>query len=210
MVVGLHGSFGRFLSDPTLAGWERVSSADKMSNMERLVALDLETGGLDPSEHSIIEIAAYHPESGETIQRLVRNETYHVTDQAMDVHGYKIRDLASANYVGIVDEEVKNWLDETVDGNAIAVGMNVYFDLACLGEHMPQTASRFSHRTLDVTSLQFFRDCCRGQRLGASASYFKNHVFEDEYTHSALDDAKVAWKVVEALISDVDKEVFPS
>jgi oligoribonuclease len=142
--------------------------------MGRLIALDIETTGLNPDTNCILQLAMVEVDP-ETLQQV--GEPF-----AMDVHDYVramhaktglLGRLAGAETRSHVQRAAMRWLDGK---RCTVLGDSVHFDMAFLRVHMPALHACFSHRILDTTSIWL--------GLGLSKPETKN-----DNEHDALADA---------------------
>jgi len=77
----------------------------------KTVFFDLETGGLDYKRHPVIQIAAYHPESGDEFEAKVKFDPRRATPEALKINHYdeKVWD-AEAKAAQEVAREFGEWL----------------------------------------------------------------------------------------------------
>ena len=119
-----------------------------------IIAIDLETDGLDPVGGQILEISAHYLDSD-----------LHVLDSFEGVLSFDtstftplIRDMHTKN--GLIDESATCGLDDFADwmrpySHAVLLGSSVHFDREWLLEH---TDLDLSHRVIDVSSMQGLYD----------------------------------------------------
>lgn len=109
-----------------------------------ITGLDIETTGLDPAAHRIIEIAAlrYDADTGEFIDKLVRrvNPERSIDPEAQNVHGIALEDLAGEPTWSAIAGEVLDFLclsDTVVIHNAQFDGPFVAEEMTRAGLVMP-------------------------------------------------------------------------
>lgn len=136
--------------------------------LRRVVVVDLETSGLVPGAHGILEIGAVPLDPGHpgTFHREVRLEWHMEWDAgAAIVHGFTREEASSHRRTtdAVAVEDLLDWLDDEVlrgiEGRAVLAGMNPRFDR----DHLAHVADRadlgarfaglVSHRTLDLHTL---------------------------------------------------------
>lgn len=126
----------------------------------RYVSIDLETTGLDPAKHQILEIGAAAFDLGhglvDTFSLFVRHESLSGTAYALAVNYRLIKAIADGQGVDLKDalDRFSDWLKgHEVDGKVVAAGKNFGgFDrlfLECSGFPV----GRFHHRSLDPAVL---------------------------------------------------------
>jgi oligoribonuclease len=137
-------------------------------NTERLIWLDLETFGLDPIQHPILEIGLRITDLElKTIDDYhdiiwIQNN-YERRRKAADTYVQKMHETSGlwkeAETVGshpeIVAEHVLDWLDKH-DANIgdPVCGSSVQFDRAMLAAQMPDINNMFSYRNIDISTLK--------------------------------------------------------
>lgn len=189
-----------------------------------LVVLDTETGGLNPFEHSVIEIAACNAiinPNNHTVR--TRDLPFHekvlpdrpVDPQAAAVNGYtpELWTADGARSMYDVSMSFLFWLDQVVGNDLVWAGSNVLgFDLPFLREgirrahstsrHLP-SKPKFSRRTLNTESLCFPLyvageiDHCGVEALRAWAG------LPGKQTHAALQDVSDTIDVIRAYFERV-------
>lgn len=151
--------------------------------LRRIVVVDLETSGLDPNAHGILEIGAVALEIGAvalnpcptlTFEREVRLEWHAEWDpKAAEVHGLTREEVANHRRTtdSVAVEDFLDWLEDVVipgiEGRAVIAGMNPRFDrdFLCTVATRADLDARFrglvSHRTIDLHTLavgEFWRE----------------------------------------------------
>lgn len=143
--------------------------------MKQIYWLDLETTGLEPSKDDLLEIAVSvadfdrpfeaTPIFHEVFPMSVPEPYLHLLVREMHTRNgllHESRSLSST-YLGALAvaqrrllELVPRWHGYEVD--SILAGASVHFDHDFLKVHMPDLASRFSHRYYDVSSVKLFAE----------------------------------------------------
>ena len=177
-----------------------------MNTFHRLVVLDTETGGLDPVEHSLIEVAARVVDLNHLAQHVHVHDLHFeskvaprlpVSKGAAAVNGYTAVRWRAAPSLGRFSEMFSRWLahiDAPPDGSLVWAGSNVGFDLGFLKSDLRQVGAelpgkpKFSRRLLNTESL-CFPLLLRGtvSSLGVAALR-KWAGLKGEQKHTALDD----------------------
>jgi len=176
-----------------------------------LAFIDLETTGLSPERHEIIEIgiilAKQTPREGkgplvEIIEELeLKVSPEHIEDadpQALKINGYDRDKWSDAISLGKAMETVR---DETKD--AILVGQNVSFDWVFLEKAFAKTGiqNKMHYHRIDLMSMAFAKlyNDPKAQRfsLRELCLYFG---VKNEKAHSALSDIRATYEVYKKLL----------
>lgn len=164
-----------------------------------IVAVDLETTGLNCRQDYIIEIGAVRIEGwkvirtqeGETLiegANLTERFTTYVScpiklpQSIINLTGVSDKDLKSAPAIGIALKQLKKFI-----GNDIIVGHNIEFDYGFLNEYGRRYGIAFDNRKLDTVTIAktIYRDKIKNYSLSSLAA-----MLGIEYTsHRALNDA---------------------
>lgn len=164
----------------------------------RYISIDLETTGLDPRKHQVIEIAMVH-EDTENPRALVDLPKLRLLIARQDIRGQpealemNRALLAEAREVGFTEEQAWQLVKEQLndwgywsDRKAVAAGKNVAgFDLQFFPDEIREM---FHHRVIDPGSVFFDFKSDRPPSLGT--------ILGRPVSHTALEDAR---DVVEVL-----------
>lgn len=168
----------------------------------RYVSIDLETTGLDPAKHQILEIGAAAFDLGhglvDTFNLIVRHEFLSGTAYALAVNDRLIKAIAEGQGVHLKDalDRFSDWLKgHEVDDKVVAAGKNFAgFDRLFL-EWSGFPVGRFHHRSLDPTVLYLHPGDSVPPSLAECAQ--RAHV-SPRPEHVALEDAIMAGELIEA------------
>lgn len=175
----------------------------------RLIVLDTETGGLDPSRHPILTIGAVAWQDGELGERAewkLYAPPQFVDPQALAVNGI---DIEAHNREAIRPDEAAQALlrfgRRHSDGQRIRLaGHNIVgFDAGFLRAlYGPREYWRhFHHRPIDtMTLLPFLWLADRGQDIGKLAEACEAFGVEHEGAHTALGDALATARLLTAMV----------
>lgn len=139
-----------------------------------LLWLDLETSGLDPEVHRILEIACFYapfdrPFDAEKIFSVPINvgvnEEVTISPYVMLMHeknGLLLEcfksEVSLSDVEVLITNEMSNrglcWLDK--DEKVVLAGSTIHFDHSFLRKHMPMLNAQLSHRHYDVSSIKLF------------------------------------------------------
>ena len=177
--------------------------------MTRLLVIDTETGGVDPTKFSILTFAGAIWEDErilDTIEFSVREPRVRVEPEAMLINRI---DLNEHKRHAIAPQQATRMLGELLDrhfpGVPVSIaGHNVNFDVSFLkrlyriaGEEYP---SRFSRRHIDTASILGFLDLCGLISLAKPSLDNALRLFEIPYEtqsrHTALGDVLVTCELL--------------
>ncbi|OQY44847.1 MAG: hypothetical protein B6242_11765 [Anaerolineaceae bacterium 4572_78] len=155
------------------------------------VSLDLETTGLDPKTDKIIEVGAIRFRGSRVLDEYQTfvNPNRHIPSQIQQLTGIKPIDVAHAPTFPEIEEELRSFVKD----NPI-IGHYIKFDLGFL-----RNRGLFYHNasidTFEIASILLPH--AGRYSLGALATLLN---IEEPATHRALDDARVAHRLFEALL----------
>lgn len=173
----------------------------------RLVVVDTETGGLDPTVHSLLSVGMW---TLDTIARTLDNPLYFLVrepeivtvPQAMKVNGLKLEDIQKDG----LDPHaalhlIRNYCRQVGD-KPNPVGHNITFDIAFLSRLVRLTHTRdvglpFHYRTVDVPSVltTMYLAGVLPKDISSSQEALKYFGMERGSVHHALHDAECTGKV---------------
>ncbi len=186
--------------------------------MTKLLVIDTETGGLDPSTHSILSVGAIVWEDGklrDAIEIYVLEQKLQVDSKAMEInridlpwlqqHGVSPVDAVKQ----LLDFIGKNFKECRVSREKIAiVGHNVNFDVGFLkrlfnlaGQDYEEV---FSHRVLDTAGILRFLSLAGKISIpsaGSTAAFDYFHIdIKSSERHTALADARATGQLLTKLV----------
>lgn len=152
-----------------------------------LVFLDIETTGLSPKSHEIIEFGAVREDGNELDIKIKAQHIETAEPKALEINHYDPvqweNALAPAQAIGIINEFVKGH---------VPVGHNIHFDLkfieALMEEYNVLFAASYHH--LDTVTLVWEHLKPLGQRRVSLVNVCETLGISNEGAHSALVDAK--------------------
>lgn len=124
--------------------------------MNNVIAIDIETTGLEPTKGAILEIGALHLESNKAFRGVIdRPSTQELTASGMCQF---VKDMHTNN--GLLSSkpnatlaDFANWVDTLkIEEPIIFLGASVYFDRMWILEHIPYL--NVSHKIIDVSTLK--------------------------------------------------------
>lgn len=136
-----------------------------------LGVLDVETTGLDPNKDALLELALLVYSYRETaadgtplpdgLLFVDHSIFYHVPELSID---QVVRDRHTKNGLwddckssSLYHDDVDGYLAKRLPDGMIPCGRNVHFDLDFLKRYMPELSRKFSHRHLDLTTIDYLR-----------------------------------------------------
>ena len=132
----------------------------------KILFIDTETGGLDPTNHSLLSVAFVIWDNGKIIQPkefLINDGILNTTPKALEINGINIIEhsqVALNSKSAML--EIKNYLDENfgLDEKITLCGHNILFDVSFFknfwNKNQGDYNQRFSHRYVDTASILFF------------------------------------------------------
>lgn len=159
--------------------------------MDYLLWVDLETTGLKPLNHSIIQIAVVLTNMDASVCHFEKEYTLNlkksssISEWSKEFHSNS--GLLDQCYLSTKDtREAEQDILQLIN-NKLAIrdklyiaGNSVHFDKSFIDEYMSVLSKRLSYRILDVTSLSFFIQT-------GNNKYYKNRPIK-QYNHTAMND----------------------
>lgn len=174
--------------------------------MRRFVAVDVETGGLDPRKHPLIEVGLIVETYAGEAMPLAFSLPFDVEEcepRALEVNGWGKREFAPQ----IPEEEAALLLQDHLH-DVHLVGKNPQFDAAFLEQFLGKTP--WHHRMIDVGTLTWGwhnRECHAYEEphldqppnVEKTEALMQVYVPEDQ-RHTALGDARWAYEVFRKVV----------
>lgn len=170
----------------------------------RLIFVDTETGGLDPSRHDVLTVALVDWRDGvlgESVEFKARADPARVDPEALAVNRIDLAaHNAAAEPAGVVADRVVRWCRARWHGERLIggprtrlAGHNVAFDVGFLRALIPHYGRQFDHRavcTLGLLPIFWHAGLIASDagRLGEACAAFGLNLPADE-AHTALGDA---------------------
>lgn len=172
-----------------------------------ILSIDVETGGIDPLKHSLLEFAAVNVDNMQYFRCYVREDPIILTSWAQSIHQININDLVNEGLSPQRAEEAfsqwlesQGWAPDLPGSDAIEpLGHNVSFDmqfvermyrLACVPNRYKRT---FSYQKRDTSAVaRFLHDAGLIDKPGSLADLCKAFgvPFLESKKHTALGDAE--------------------
>ncbi|MBS95973.1 MAG: hypothetical protein CL736_02410 [Chloroflexi bacterium] len=168
----------------------------KYINSNYLIAVDIETTGLNTDTDNIIEIAAIKFLNGEYVDKYVTfvNPMMRITEEITALTGISDNDVLFSPTISQISEEINEFI-----GNAPVVGHNLKFDLSILNRENIAIDNDFID-TYDIAYLVLESD------INLSLSSLADHLnvpFDD--LHRAEGDAYLSFQVFQSMIPYIEK-----
>jgi DNA polymerase III epsilon subunit-like protein len=169
--------------------------------------VDVETSGLEPTIHDIVEIAIIHPERGEWSSKVRLDSGAVVQQRALEVNGYRESEWSSAPTLEAIADDICHMLNEV-----IIVAHNVAFDMAFIEyalRRRGKSTTNVSRYRMDTMMLAYEHLVPQGlSRLNLDAICDFLGI-SNEGNHRALQDARRCKMVYEKLMrSPIQLQMF--
>lgn len=180
----------------------------------RLCFIDTETGGLDPSTHSLLSVSLIIWEAGNILDKLhvfINDGELKVSPEAAKINGYnKEEHLTKAIYPDVAILLILQFLSKHyLDHEKVKfAGHNVAFDIGFLGYFLTKFGKgftffkRFSHRSVDISAIMTYLYIIGKleTEIDGSDQSIAHFGIEVEGRHTAEGDNIAIIKVFEKLI----------
>ena len=172
--------------------------------MAKMLWLDMETTGLDPTRHQILEVACIitdeklaRLESASWVVRPTGDWLGNISDTAKSMHernGLLEAAPKSMDPIAIVEDKIVAWLKEKgLEKDIVLCGNTIGFDRSFVRAFMPKLEAMLHYRMLDVSSLKVLFDMMYDKK------YPKR-----ELIHRAMDDIHESVLELEYYLRAVD------
>lgn len=184
--------------------------------MNTLLVIDTETGGLDPSQDSLLSLAAIVWRDGDLIaetQIFVNEPNPRIGQESIAIHGIepawlRAHGLSPCDAVRQFEDFLHAHFTRFERGDVLLAGHNVSFDVAFL-QRLYRLAGKeypafYSHRLLDTATLGLFFILSGDLPTGvAKSDELFSHFqisFGADRRHSALGDARATAELINAFL----------
>lgn len=186
------------------------------------IGVDIETTGLDPAkDHRLIQIGIFYGgQAGISESRdIYPRGNMKIDAEALEVNGFDLKRIAEGEPTDVVDMDLYNLLHGIYgykEGSLTAVGWNVgSFDFSFIRKELPNTASLFSHRCLDLSgACMLIADANKWGSWRDLKAHIQKKVEEQMAVggiparwHDALWDAEAAYKAVPIMVEMIKNGV---
>lgn len=177
---------------------------------ETIVVIDTETGGLDPSQHSLLTVAFIVTRNLEIIASKewhLKHDAYHTTERALEINGIdiEVHDASATPAVEAISD-ILDFLNHhrLPEERIVLFGQNTIFDKQFIEAAVKQFGdvkryrSLVSHRYIDLMSITAFLNLSghiKTENLGLD-SVITSLGVEREQRHSALGDARITLRAL--------------
>ena len=188
-----------------------------MNRDTNYVIIDTETGGLDPSKHSLISVGLVSACGTRMDEFIVKEPTLMADPRSMAIHGITEHTI---NEHGLTPDDAVDRFEaffNNMDGPVLLVGHNISFDLSFIKRLYRLTnrtqPRKISHRSLDTHTLLW-----TGIQLGifpsstnTSDGAFSHFDIEPpaDKRHTALGDAIATQKLVDEIMHALHAALRP-
>lgn len=166
--------------------------------MPKYLSIDIETGGLDPKEYSLLDVAMVYYNSDEPnslykhISHYIKEDTYRISPYCLSMHTANGLLITLAKKAVLYSHQAEslfiNFIDEHIgDEPYIIIGKNFgVFDCQWLKHYMPSLAKKLGHRFLDIGSLYITP---KDEEIPDLEECLKRAGKKHKVNHTALNDA---------------------
>ena len=176
-------------------------------NDHNIMYIDLETTGLDPNKHSIIQLAAVYRNNW-FHKKCPHDPNLEIDDNALKINGYR-PDAERKGWSWVLNqtEMLKKfmfWLNELrSNDDVILCGCNVGFDYNFLNasiERYKIDADILRFRVLDVHQIAYFFNIIKNKKQMSAYSLYKDMGIEEErIPHTAISGVEKAINIFNKL-----------
>lgn len=170
----------------------------------QLAGLDIETTGTDVNkQHRLIQIGVALLDGRELAQDVQPSGDIVIEAEALSINGFTLEHIGKAPKTAEADNLVSKSLSDWgfKAGELTPVGWNVGgFDITFIKRELPNTATFFSYRALDLTGIAMLYELKTGKSYRDLKEMFHSAIAEklgEDKRHDALYDAKAALIAVE-------------
>jgi DNA polymerase III subunit epsilon len=181
---------------------------------DKILFIDTETGGLNPSEHSLLSIALVVWQDLkiiDSIELYINDGVLNVTKQAIEINKIDIEKHKKNSITPIqAIKKIKDFLNkhfiDLVDSKITLAGHNVNFDVNFLRFFLDKNnesfSAYFSHRFVDTSSILYYLFLSGKLKYKALSSNeaFQLFKIKIEHRHTALGDAVATAELFTRLI----------
>ena len=164
------------------------------------IVVDVETGGLDPKEHSLLSVGAVDLKSGREFYGECKSEKQ-CTDKALEINGIDLKEWQYKPSVADMIKRFDEWVYDCTSKKILA-GMNPRFDYDFLNQTFDECGIRnpFVFRTVDLHTLAYYKF---DESLSLNKICVKLGMGKEPDPHNALTGAKYEAKAFAMLFEMV-------
>jgi DNA polymerase III epsilon subunit-like protein len=186
---------------------------------DKILFIDTETGGIDPASHSLLSLALVvwkELDARASIEILINDGVLNVTEKALEINGI---DLSDHKKKAVSPDLALQQLDQFLgnhfsrDEKITLGGHNINFDVNFLNAFLTRNGynfqQRFSHRSVDTSSILFYLYLTGKikRKLTASQDAFDYFGITVPGRHTALGDAFATAQLFSKLVSILCRDV---
>ena len=173
------------------------------------LAMDTETGGIDPLHHSLLTVCLVVTDNrlNEIAVRewAIAHSTYSVSNEALRVNGINlVNHHAEGLPIATVGMQMGEWLQQHSNGEKFTpLGWNVAFDVAFIKQIPLDWGSLLRYSVLDVQSINQMKHIKHGTAVGSLHSTAAQYELNVSGAHTARADVLLTLSVLRHLIDTV-------
>ena len=185
---------------------------------DKILFIDTETGGIDPSRDSLLSMALLvwsEGEMGASIEILINDGVLHVTEEALRINGIDLgvhvkEALSPEGAMEVFSAFVGKYFGE--EEKIVLGGHNISFDVNFLNvfltKYGPQWKGRISHRHVDTSSILFYLYLTGKikRKIVSSQDAFDYFGIIVDGRHTALGDVKATAQLFSRLVGILYEE----
>ncbi len=186
---------------------------------DKILFLDTETGGINPSENSLLSIAFVVWQGFkiiDSIEILINDEKYNVTPEAININRINLDEhkkvaLSPDNVIIAIDTFLNNHFKK--DEKITLAGHNINFDvnflMHFLKEYQYNNLIRFSYRNIDTATILYYLYLAGKikQKTISSQEAFDLFGVNTDKRHTALGDALATANLFTKLLKIITKNI---
>ncbi|OGM29016.1 hypothetical protein A2801_04045 [Candidatus Woesebacteria bacterium RIFCSPHIGHO2_01_FULL_41_10] len=172
-----------------------------MNHPQSLAFVDVETTGLNPRRHRVIEVGILRVENGVIVDQLntVVQPHIHVPEEIFKMTGITPEEIARAPEFDEISYQIRGLLD-----NAIFIAHNARFDYAFMKHEFDRNGSQFKSKVLCTVRLS--RRLFPGLPSYSLGSLIRYFGFSVDVRHRAYADAEVLLQLYEKSIEEFGED----
>jgi len=182
---------------------------DFLSDLTRMVSVDVETAGPNPADYALLSIGACTlAQPRQTFYAELKPTSFNVDPGAMEVHKLDLTRLAEVGYdPKVALEKMVDWLEKSIqdERGPLFLGFNSPFDWMFLNDYFHRFLgfNPFGHSSLDIKS--FVMGLKRVPWAGTSMKALTEKPLRHNALEDAIDQAELFINLLESEGYQLDK-----